>query len=64
MFNTKEGKPVDITIVESTYINGELAEKGTELKAVPVELAMELAAAGKCRPTSAVPAAKKSGKAE
>lgn len=49
MFGTNEGKPVDIEIVEHTYIDGKLVERGSKFKQVPCELAMELAAAGKAR---------------
>lgn len=49
MFGNKDGKPVDIEIVEHTYIDGELKVQGTQLKQVPAELAMELAGAGKAR---------------
>lgn len=49
MFGTKDGKPVDIEIIEHTYIDGELQLAGTRLKAVAADLAMELASAGKAR---------------
>lgn len=49
MFGNKDGKPVDIVITDHTYINGELQLAGTKLKAVPADLAMELAGAGKAR---------------
>jgi len=61
MFGNNDGKPVDIVITEHTYIDGDLQIAGTELKAVPVALAMELAGAGKAR--LATPAAKKAAKA-
>lgn len=57
MFGNKDGKPVDIEITESTFIDGELALKGTRLKQVPADKAMELASCGKAR--VAAPAAKK-----
>lgn len=49
MFGNNEGKPVNIVIVESTYIDGRPVEAGTKLTNVPADLAMELAAAGKAR---------------
>lgn len=53
MFNDK-GKPVDITIIEHTYIDGQLVTAGTEIPDAPFELAMELAGAGKARVSAAV----------
>ena len=49
MFANKDGKPVDIEIIENTYIDGQLQLAGTKLKAVSADLALELAAAGKAR---------------
>jgi len=47
--NNKDGKPVDLLVVESTFIDGQLAPKGMVLEQVPSDLAMELAGAGKVR---------------
>lgn len=49
MFGNKDGKPVDIEILEHTYIDGQLALKGSTLKQVAADLAMELASCGKAR---------------
>lgn len=49
MFGNKDGKPVDLEITESTYIEGKLVEKGEKLKSVPAELALELVGAGRAR---------------
>lgn len=62
MFNDK-GKPVDITIIEHTYIDGQLVTAGTQMQAAPPELAMELAAAGKARVTAALAKARAGAKA-
>lgn len=47
--SNKEGKPVDVIVVEHTFIDGQLAKAGTRLRQVPADLALELAAAGKVR---------------
>ena len=49
MFGDKEGKPVDVIAVESFKAEGEHVERGTIIKAMAPELAMELAGAGKVR---------------
>jgi hypothetical protein len=48
MFN-KEGKPIDVLVVEDTKINGEEVAAGTVLKQCEADLAMELASGGKVR---------------
>lgn len=49
MFGQKDGKPVDVVVVEHTYIEGNLVMQGEVLKQISPELAMELASGGKVR---------------
>lgn len=50
MFNDQNAqKPVDVIATESFKNDGEHIERGTLLKSVPADLAMELAGAGKVR---------------
>lgn len=50
MFNAQQdGKPVDVIAIESFKNEGEHVERGTVLKQMPADLAMELAGAGKVR---------------
>ena len=49
MFGNQEGKPSDVIVIESCKIDGEHVERGTIIKDMSVELAMELAGAGKVR---------------
>lgn len=49
-FGKNEGKPVTVVCVEHTFVEGNLLEKGTIVKDMDHELALELASAGKVRP--------------
>lgn len=53
MFGQTEGKPVDVIVTESFKHDGEHIERGTVLKEMPADLAMELAGAGKVRAATA-----------
>jgi hypothetical protein len=49
MFGQDAGKPVTVVVTEHTFIDGRPISKGTLLRDVPPEIAMELAAGGKVR---------------
>lgn len=49
MFGQDAGKPVTVVVTEHTFIDGRPVHKGTLLRDVPPEIAMELAAGGKVR---------------
>lgn len=49
MFGQQDGKPVDVIAIESFKNDGEHIERGTIIKQMPAELAMELAGGGKVR---------------
>ena len=53
MFGQTEGKPVDVIVTESFKHEGEHIERGTVIKEMPSDLAMELAGAGKVRAATA-----------
>jgi hypothetical protein len=62
MFGQDAGKPVTVVVAEHTFIEGRPVKKGTVLKDVPPELAMELASGGKVRAPTADDLAKAGGK--
>jgi hypothetical protein len=62
MFGQDAGKPVTVVVAEHTFIDGRPVKKGTVLKDVPPELAMELASGGKVRAPTADDLAKAGGK--
>lgn len=45
----KEAKPVDLLVIENTFIAGEPVLAGTKLKNCDAQLAMDLASGGKVR---------------
>ena len=49
MFGTTEGKPVDVIACESFKLDGEHVERGTIIKGLAVEIALELAGSGRVR---------------
>lgn len=61
MFGQTQGKPVDVIVTESFKLEGDHVERGTILKEMDAEQAMELAGAGKVR--AATPEAIKEVKA-
>lgn len=59
MFGQKDGKPVDVIVVEAMKIDGEHAPAGTVIKQMAADQAMELAASGRLRAYTEPAAAKK-----
>ena len=53
MFGQDAGKPVTVVVTEHTFIDGRPVHKGTLLRDVPPEIAMELAGGGKVRAPTA-----------
>jgi hypothetical protein len=53
MFGQDAGKPVTVVVTEHTFIDGRPVSKGTLLRDVPPEIAMELAGGGKVRAPTA-----------
>lgn len=52
MFNNQPQQPVNMLIVEHTYVEGRLVMQGTILRDCEPNLALELAGAGKARPAT------------